>query len=309
MSAKNVTQSQVDAAAADADAARTPGHKIRELLSTIGGGVAGGGLGAGLGYAGGAAARALGAKINPTTAALVGGIGGGALGMGTGSVIGGSHGQSDANLGRKYERYANLEQKMGSAEKTSAGNAEAARAAMKLHPAVTHALTGAAGLGLGHHLGQRKEQRGQDKNMRKDFGPGGLMLAVDRATGRPMEYAGPIKTVSAELDVVQGAFLDELAKIAADLTEEARNHIAKKNFAVSAKASNTGKPAYPIENKAHAKAALGLAAMHGDQKDIAEVRKDVEKKYPGMVHEKKASFSPRMMRAAALELASLVLNG
>ena len=56
MSAKNVTQSQVDAAAADADAARTPGHKIRELLSTIGGGVAGGGLGAGLGYAGGAAA-------------------------------------------------------------------------------------------------------------------------------------------------------------------------------------------------------------------------------------------------------------
>ena len=67
-----------------------------------------------------------------------------------------------------------------------------------------------------------------------------------------------------------------------DLTEAARSHIAKKNFAVSAKASNTGKPAYPIPDKAHARAALGFAAMHHDKKDLAEVRKDVARKFPDM---------------------------
>jgi hypothetical protein len=90
------------------------------------------------------------------------------------------------------------------------------------------------------------------------------------------------------LEVVQAAFLDELDKIAKDLTEAAREHIAPKNFAVSAKASNTGKPAYPIPDKAHARAALGFSAMHHDKKDAAEVRKDVAAKFPGMVHEKKA---------------------
>lgn len=110
--------------------------------------------------------------------------------------------------------------------------------------------------------------------------------------GAPGVMSGLLK--GASLEALKSAFLDELEQIslekdAADLTEEARSHIAKKNFAVSAKASNTGKPAYPIEDKAHAKAALGLAAMHGDKKDLAEVRKDVGKKFPGM--EKKEAFA------------------
>jgi uncharacterized membrane protein YsdA (DUF1294 family) len=91
------------------------------------------------------------------------------------------------------------------------------------------------------------------------------------------------------IPAIRSAFVDELTKIATELTEEAREHIAKKNFAVSAKASNTGKPAYPIPDKAHARAALGFAAMHHDKKDLAEVRKDVEHKFPGMVHEKHAA--------------------
>ena len=94
------------------------------------------------------------------------------------------------------------------------------------------------------------------------------------------------------LQQVQVSLFDELTKIAGELTEAAREHIAKKNFAVSAKASNTGKPAYPIEDKAHARAALGFAAMHHDKKDLAEVKKDVEAKYPGMVHDKVAFIAP-----------------
>jgi hypothetical protein len=97
-----------------------------------------------------------------------------------------------------------------------------------------------------------------------------------------------------DLETVKSAFLDELNKIAiaqektaSPLTEQAREHISKKNFAVSAKASNTGKPAYPIEDKAHARAALGFAAMHHDKKDLAEVRKDVAAKFPGMEQKKK----------------------
>lgn len=92
-----------------------------------------------------------------------------------------------------------------------------------------------------------------------------------------------------DLITVKSGFLDELTKIAADLTPSARADLPKKDFAVSAKASNTGKPAYPIEDRAHAKAALGLAAMHHDKKDLSEVRKDVARKFPGMVKEKKAA--------------------
>lgn len=108
-----------------------------------------------------------------------------------------------------------------------------------------------------------------------------------------------------DLSIMRTAFEDELTKIAGakeakDLTTEAREHIAKKNFAVSAKASNTGKPAYPIEDKAHARAALGLAGMHGDKKDIAEVRKDVAHKFPGMVKEKKAFVLNRVFTTAVL---------
>ena len=84
-------------------------------------------------------------------------------------------------------------------------------------------------------------------------------------------------------EAMRGAFVDELSKISADLTEQARAHIAKKNFAVSAGASNTGKPAYPIPDKQHAISALGFSKMHGDTKDATEVRKDVAAKFPSLV--------------------------
>lgn len=118
----------------------------------------------------------------------------------------------------------------------------------------------------------------------------------------------PKPKLAFELPAMHAAFEDELGKIAEDLAEKARAHLAKKNFAVPAKASNTGKPAYPIEDKAHARAALGFAAMHHDSKDLAEVKSKVEKKYPGMV-EKKGSISLLSVKAASqvfLKEASMV---
>ena len=96
--------------AAKYDAMRTPGQKIREGLSTLGGTVAGGALGAGAGYAGGALLNRLGVKgVTPGGLATGLGIGGGALGMGFGGLVGGSHGQSDVDLGKAHERYADAE--------------------------------------------------------------------------------------------------------------------------------------------------------------------------------------------------------
>jgi hypothetical protein len=90
-------------------------------------------------------------------------------------------------------------------------------------------------------------------------------------------------------EAMAAGFQDELEKISSELTPEGRSHVAPKNFAVSSKESNTGKPAYPIPDKAHARSALGFAAMHGDKKDVSEVRKDVEKKFPGMVQKKEGA--------------------
>ena len=73
------------------------------------------------------------------------------------------------------------------------------------------------------------------------------------------------------------------AKVASELTEKARAHLAKKDFALTGDQSSTGKPAYPIEDRAHAKAALGLVGMHGTAEQKAEVRKDVSAKYPDML--------------------------
>lgn len=90
-------------------------------------------------------------------------------------------------------------------------------------------------------------------------------------------------------DSILGQVLNVLMeKIGKDLTPEARSHIAPKNFAVSAKKSNTGHKAYPIEDKHHAVVALGLSKMHGDKADIAEVKKDVAAKYPDLVHKEAA---------------------
>ena len=83
-------------------------------------------------------------------------------------------------------------------------------------------------------------------------------------------------------------------KLAKDLTEEARQHIKPKNFAISAKQSDTGKPAYPIHDPKHARIALGLVGMHGTPAEKAEVRKDVAKKYPGIEHDKEGCGGLKM---------------
>jgi len=95
------------------------------------------------------------------------------------------------------------------------------------------------------------------------------------------------------------AFVDELVKIGSPLTEQARAHLAKKDFAVPAKKSNTGKEAYPIPDEQHARSALGFAKMHGDKADLAKVEAKVEKKFPGL--EKKAGAAAALGRLAGPE--------
>lgn len=88
----------------------------------------------------------------------------------------------------------------------------------------------------------------------------------------------------------QGAATPSMApKLAADLTQDQRSGLPKKDFAVSAKKSNTGKEAYPIPDRQHARSALGFAKMHGDSADLEAVRAKIRAKYPDMLKEKNAA--------------------
>jgi hypothetical protein len=132
-------------------------------------------------------------------------------------------------------------------------------------------------------------------------GVGGMLGKATGTIGKNLA-SGVGSGVKAPLLNPWGASPPPLPKMASDLTEEARSHIAKKNFAVPAKSSNTGEPAYPIEDKAHARAALGFAAMHHDKSDLAKVRAKVEDKFPGMVHEKEASEKTAILDSAVAAL-------
>lgn len=79
------------------------------------------------------------------------------------------------------------------------------------------------------------------------------------------------------------AFRDEFEKIGAELTPAARDKLPGKDFAVKAKSSNTGKEAYPIPDRQHARSALGFAKMHGDSSDLEAVRAKIHAKYPDML--------------------------
>ena len=92
------------------------------------------------------------------------------------------------------------------------------------------------------------------------FGRNGAQEVIERS------YAG-------RLDLGQ-------PKTAAELTTEGREHIKKKNFALSAKQSDTGKPAYPIQDKSHAANALARVKQFGSPAEKSEVYKDVAKKFP-----------------------------
>lgn len=106
---------ELAAAYAAQDKASTPGHRIREALSTIGGGVSGAGLGTGLGLAAGHGLKALGLGVDPNNAALLGGAGGAILGGGLGRLAGGNQGQSDIEAGKALEHALAMEQKHASA--------------------------------------------------------------------------------------------------------------------------------------------------------------------------------------------------
>lgn len=64
------------------------------------------------------------------------------------------------------------------------------------------------------------------------------------------------------------------------LTEEARSHISKKNFALPK--ANGGKGGYPIENKAHAENALSRVDTFGTPAEKSKVHSAVAKEYPGL---------------------------
>lgn len=71
-------------------------------------------------------------------------------------------------------------------------------------------------------------------------------------------------------------------KGAADLTQGARAQVSESNFVFP----ETRK--YPIHDKDHALAALGLVGIHGSAEEKSTVRAAVEKKYPGLQMQKKA---------------------
>lgn len=88
------------------------------------------------------------------------------------------------------------------------------------------------------------------------------------------------------LALTEAGGLSPFLKFAAELTEEKRDDLPKKDFAVPASKSNTGEKAYPIPDRQHAASALGFAKMHGDSADLTKVKAKVEAKYPDMVEDK-----------------------
>jgi hypothetical protein len=82
-----------------------------------------------------------------------------------------------------------------------------------------------------------------------------------------------------------------LEKAAKVLSENAREHISKKNFAEPEKKTKNnpaGHGAYPIPDKAHARNALARVSQFGSSAEKAEVRAKVHAKYPDIGKEKKA---------------------
>jgi hypothetical protein len=92
----------------------TGAQKLRHGLSMFGGGTAGAGLGAGLGYLGSKGVNALARRqvLDPATMAGVAGSTGGVLGLLGGGIVGDIHGQSDVNAGKSLENYAKKEDKV-----------------------------------------------------------------------------------------------------------------------------------------------------------------------------------------------------
>lgn len=94
------------------------------------------------------------------------------------------------------------------------------------------------------------------------------------------------------------SFFDELEKISADLTAQARSQIKEKSFAIPEKRK------YPIHDEKHARLALAFVQMHGSPEEKSRVHAAVAKKYPGIashssiedVREKAAAEGPMLKR-------------
>lgn len=139
------------------------------------------------------------------------------------------------------------------------------------------------------------------------------------AAGAAKALGGALKPGGAMANVLRGAlgkvaslgladeFLMILDKAAAELTPQGRAEISKKNFALTGSQSSTGQCAYPIQDEAHARAALGFVGMHGSESQRHEVYKDIARKYPhlaakssipalkGLVKEKDANLGSDTM--------------
>ena len=124
--------------------------------------------------------------------------------------------------------------------------------------------------------------------------------APEPVVGAPVE--GPEKVGHKTITYPVPAEVLERMKVAAELTTAAREHIKPKNFALTPKQSDTGKPAYPIEDKRHAANALSRVKQFGSPKEKAEVYKDVAKKYPGLAeHSSVPSVKAKAEKDACME--------
>jgi hypothetical protein len=102
--------------------------------------------------------------------------------------------------------------------------------------------------------------------------------------------------------------LDELKKIAESktakvLTENARAHVSKKNFAMPASAAESGKGnkgSYPINDKAHARSALSYGSRFLSPGQYSQLKSRVHAKYPNMGKESSLDITTRIENVDAL---------
>ena len=77
------------------------------------------------------------------------------------------------------------------------------------------------------------------------------------------------------------------------LTAKKRKKMPKKEFALPGKKKG-GKGGYPINNEAHARAALSRVSANGSPAEKKEVRAKVHKKFPSIDSGKKSSREKRL---------------
>lgn len=141
------------------------------------------------------------------------------------------------------------------------------------------------GLGLAHGLrkdeqGQRHVGRGIAEGVAGSLAGSHLGAAAHGLGTRMQGGQGFVQAAKEHGTEFYKKPFQAFRKLSADLTTAGREQIAKKNFALSAKQSDTGKPAYPIHDKAHATNALARVKQHGSPAEKSEVYKDVARKFP-----------------------------